>query len=936
MRQSAWHSSVVRTICMVIMVLIVSPGAHASILDEAAAAWQFDGMEAINGDPLLRFTHNEGNFLPHQTSVLVSATNSDGWVGKDDPAGNGTNGFAAVHPVMANMGHPLDITGSLTMFGRIRYGQFTERDDVWRFGGQNSQVSRVYALEVNNGNARFIVSGQGSEGETYVSHDATLKVSTWYDIVGVFDAAAKTIAISVYDPQTGDPVGSTQNVSVPFDSLNNGLDGGALNMLALEEPSNGTGINIGGEIDVAAVWDRTLSADEIASLSLGAEMARFPSPADNGEDVLYDAILGWTPSLSAATHDVYLGTGLDDVMNASRANPRGVLVSQGQDANTYDPAGLQFGQTYYWRVDEIDGTPDSPIVPGVVWQFTVESYSVPVTNIKATASSSSSTKTGPEKTVDRSGMDPNGGHSTDANAMWLSSPTGPQPTWIQYEFDRTYKLHQMLIWNSNQTIEAGFGLGAKAVAIETSLDGDSWTAWGEVEFAQAPGSDGYGPNPPIDLGGVVTKYVRLTMQSGWGGVVPQYGLSEVRFDCVPVWAREPEPVSGTTVDPSVMLSWRAGREATSHEIYLGTDPNDLALVATVAESRFDAAPYLQLGQTYYWSVVEVNEIATPSSWASDVWSFSIPESLTVDDFETYADREGTGRQWIWEVWADGYEDPANGSVVGHINLPELVTVYDGMQSMPISYDNTSVLVSEATRTLTPAQDWTRGQVKTLVLYFHGDQANAGSGQLYFKINGKQVLYAEGNAALTKPSWTQWTVNLESLGADLEAVTSLAVGVKGSGAAGILYVDAIGLYTSAPSVPTERVWFVNDTNPQISYSEGWTLWNGAAPAGGSLHYANRQDCTVELTFYGTGVTLIHKAGADCGIVEASIDGAPVAISPIDTYSPVDEWNRRTSVAANLTQGKHTLTLKTTGLKNEKATNSYAQICGIELRAAVDQP
>ncbi len=637
---------------MMTVVLTISTAVHASLLDEAIAAWQFDGMEAINGDPLLRLIHNNGNFLPHQTSALVNAINSDGWVGKDDPAGNGANGFAAVHPVTANTGHPLDITGSLTLFGRVRYGQFTERDDVWRFGAQGLQVSRVYALEVNNGKARFIVSGQGSAGETYISHDATLEVSAWYDIVGVFDAATKTIAISVYDPQTGGPVGATQNVSVPFNSLNNGLEGGALNMLALEEPSNGTGINIGGEIDVAAVWNRALTADEIASLSRGAEMARFPSPADNSQDVLHDAIFGWTPSLSAATRDVYLGTGLDDVMNARRANPKGVLVSRGQDANTYDPAGLQFGQTYYWRVDEIDSTPGAPILPGVVWQFTVESYSVPVTNIKATTSSSSSDKTGPEKTVDHSGLDPDGGHSIDANAMWLSSPTGPQPTWIQYEFDRAYKLHQMSIWNSNQVIEAGFGLGAKAVAIETSLDGDSWIAWGEVEFAQAPGSDGYGPNSPIDLGGVVTKYVRLTMQSSWGGVVPQYGLSEVRFDYVPVWAREPEPASGITVNPSVMLSWRAGREATSHEIYLSTDPNDLTWVATVAESRFDAAAYVQLGQTYYWSVVEVNEIGTPSSWASDVWSFSIPESLTVDDFETYADREGTGRRWIWEVWSE--------------------------------------------------------------------------------------------------------------------------------------------------------------------------------------------------------------------------------------------------------------------------------------------
>ena len=43
----------------------------------------------------------------------------------------------------------------------------------------------------------------------------------------------------------------------------------------------------------------------------------------------------------------------------------GVLVSQGQDANTYDPAGLlDFGQTYYWRVDEVNAPPDSTLYQG--------------------------------------------------------------------------------------------------------------------------------------------------------------------------------------------------------------------------------------------------------------------------------------------------------------------------------------------------------------------------------------------------------------------------------------------------------------------------------------------------------------------------------------------------------------------------------------------
>ena len=43
-----------------------------------------------------------------------------------------------------------------------------------------------------------------------------------------------------------------------------------------------------------------------------------------------------------------------------------------------------------------------------------------------------------------------------------------------------------------------------------------------------------------------------------------------------------------------------------------------------------------------------------------------------------------------------------------------------------------------------AQDWTKGGVKTLVLYFYG-AADNGAGQLYVKINNVKVEY-KGNAA----------------------------------------------------------------------------------------------------------------------------------------------------------------------------------------------
>ena len=133
-----------------------------------------------------------------------------------------------------------------------------------------------------------------------------------------------------------------------------------------------------------------------------------------------------------------------------------------QDANTCDPLSrLEFGKTYYWRVDEVNAAPDGAVFKGGVWSFTVEPVSYPLAreHVTATASSSRNTDVGPEKTIDGSGLDPNDGHSTDVKTMWLSSTTGEQPTWIQYTFDQAYRLHQLWVWNSNQDVEPDFGIG---------------------------------------------------------------------------------------------------------------------------------------------------------------------------------------------------------------------------------------------------------------------------------------------------------------------------------------------------------------------------------------------------------------------------------------------------------------------------------------------
>jgi hypothetical protein len=542
--------------------------------------------------------------------------------------------------------------------------------------------------------------------------------------------------------------------------------------------------------DSAAGTTGSLHIDNVLIGTVIAGTAKEPSPANGTSDIPRDVALGWLPADSAVAHDVYFGTVLEDVNAASRANALGLLVSQGQTANTYNPDGLfEFGTTYYWRVDEVNEAPDNTIVKGEIWSFTVEPFVYLLENIVATASSSE-TGAGPENTVNGSGLDAAGQHSINAADMWLTDAAGAQPVWIQYEFDNVYKLHQMSAWNYNVQFELVLGFGLKDVTMESSVDGIEWTALGDYEFAQGTARAAYAANTVIALDEVAAKYIRLTANGNWGGMLPQFGLSEVQFLYKPVVARDPVPADGATdVDLDLTLQWRSGREVAVHDVYLSADRDVVeagtALVDSVGESRY-AAGGLTLGQTYYWKVDEVNEAATPGVWEGNVWAFSTLEFLVVEDFESYDDEDNV----IYESWVDGWVNET-GSTVGYLEAPfaERTIVRSGRQSMPLFYDNTGVATSEAEYEPT-LRDWTANGVQSLSLHFYGAEGN--TGQLYVKINGVKVTYDGDAADIATAQWQPWDIDLAAVG-NVGNVSNLTIGIEGAGATGVVYIDDVRLY-----------------------------------------------------------------------------------------------------------------------------------------------
>ena len=564
-----------------------------------------------------------------------------------------------------------------------------------------------------------------------------------------------------------------------------------------------------GMIDEVAIYNHALTHKEVVSIMDGLDdpaQGSHPSPAADSNDVARDVILDWESGVFSVKHDVYFGTVWADVNDADTGNPLGVLLGQGLADSSIDAGRLDFSQTYFWRVDEVNGAPDFTVIKGNVWSFEVEPLSIPIGGVTVTASSSFGIS-GPEKTIDGSGL-ADDLHGVAAGDMWIS---GGIPATIEYAFDRVYKLHELWIWNSNQLIEAFVGFGAKDVVIEYSVDGENWSVLDGVgPLAQATGAEGYAHNTTIDFGGAMAHQVRLNINSVQG-IAPQASLSEVRFYYLPVHAREPDPADGgTAASVNATLSWRAGREAADHEVVVSQDPAAVAdgsAAPVVLQESSYTPDTLIYSETYYWQVTETNAVSTPPRYEGPIWSFSAPEYLNIDDFETYADAPFLE---IWDTWIDGFDDPGNGATVGNDNEPEQSIVFEGGKSMPIHYDNSSAPVSTATRTFDPALDWTIGSPTTLSLHVRGvDQPDNDGQPMYVVITDRSgrsatVSYKDGDPTATLNTvFEPWLIPLADLApVSLGSIESVTVGIgtpggAPSGARGTVYVDLLRVGTPLP-------------------------------------------------------------------------------------------------------------------------------------------
>jgi hypothetical protein len=298
------------------------------------------------------------------------------------------------------------------------------------------------------------------------------------------------------------------------------------------------------------------------------------------------------------------------------------------------------------------------------------------------------------------------------------------------------------------------------------------------------------------------------------------------------YATNPSPEDGAK-DESIytVLSWTPGTSSESHDVYLGTDFDEVneaddsdpnVFMQNQGPNSYDPGT-LGLGQKYYWRIDELRNSGADVI-KGKIWSFTVAEYLMVDDMESY----GASINRIYDTWEDQYTSGNDSTAEIYLEIDDANYIQDD-QSMWYSFRNSdSPYYAETSREFSPAQDWTVAGFKALTLYFRADMTNPPSAVQPMYIFVSDGVYT-GTVEYDDPNdlirgwvgWQEWNVGLQEFvedepSLDLSSIASMGIVIGDGNEAddGVVYIDDIRLYPARCVVDEAAGSFTGDCDVDI--------------------------------------------------------------------------------------------------------------------------
>ncbi|MFZ2147931.1 MAG: LamG-like jellyroll fold domain-containing protein [Sedimentisphaerales bacterium] len=599
------------------------------------------------------------------------------------------------------------------------------------------------------------LTGDGSgEGENHNMNGTTAPpLNEWFHIACVYDV--NNMAYIYINGEVDKERATTGAVVATDASMYLGTRGNT----AGTAPDDWDASFFDGMLDDVRFYDHALEETELGPIMEGkvelpGPLAARPNPANGATGVPMDTALSWKPGLFADKHDVYFGTVYDDVNEASRTEPLDVLVSESQGELAYKPAGLlEFGQTYYWRVDEVNAPPEATVYKGDIWSFMIVNYLIV------------------DDFENYNDYPPNYIFSTWTDG-WDDPINGSTIGYENPDFNAGEHFVETTIVHGGEQ------------AMPFFYDNSGTANYSEAERAFSP----------------VQDWTRqgVTLLSLWFRGYPGYTGSFVE-----------ETVGTYTMTGSGADIWDTSDEFHFAYKELTSPGSIIAKVESVEETHGWAKAGVMLRDTLDTDSIHTMMIVSATqgvsfqrrrsaggvSFATDIAGIMAPQWVKIE-------RSVSGAVTA-SYSADGTSWTQVGNESMKMNIPMYiglaVTAHNASEVCEARFSNVSI-------TGTVSGEWTNQDIGIL--------SNAPQPMYVAVGNGSgepAVVYHEDPGATVKPTWTEWIIPLQDFtdqGIDLTDVDNIAIGIgtKGDstslGGSGVVYFDDIRLYRPAPEPEQE--------------------------------------------------------------------------------------------------------------------------------------
>ncbi|MHC4189334.1 MAG: LamG-like jellyroll fold domain-containing protein [Planctomycetota bacterium] len=538
--------------------------------------------------------------------------------------------------------------------------------------------------------------------------------------------------------------------------------------------------------------DGTTYKGDVWSFTLPPKTAYNRDPADGARYVDLNVALSWEAGFGVKLHDVYFGESSTDVDAGTGGTYRGPVAG-----TTYNPGPLEYNKDYYWRIDEFDGLsthqgdvwgfrtkPSIPIYESnLVGWWKLDDEGTDTVVVDYSGYDHHGTLGGDPQYVagyDGDALELDGDDYVIIDGYKGVTGTGAFSitAWVRKE-GPTGGNCEIVGWGSTgggNRMEFRFNSGNNRIRIEcgsgyaqndTALTTGEWhhvalTVRENSTYADGPNfyldgqlntranTDSDPVHPVANFNVIFGQRYNQTNDRWFTGLIDDVRIYDKELTAEEVgkamlgdprraWGPSPAHESVPFIEEATPLTWTPGDSAANHDVYFGTSgmavaDADASDTTGIYRGQQDANSYtppeaLEFSETHYWRIDEVESDGT-TIYRGRVWSFTIADFIVVDNFEDYNDWEPDR---IFETWIDGWDNPANGAIVGYPfpyfglgeHHAETNIVHWGAQAMPLFYNN-SVGYSEATMPLSSVRDWTKHGVEALSLWFQGYPVSVGS------------------------------------------------------------------------------------------------------------------------------------------------------------------------------------------------------------------